>query len=159
VVSVSSIHGGSAFNIIPGKVVLTGTCRGFDPEVVERLPGLLEGVAAAAASTVGCRATTTYRRTNGALVNDLTEAERCLKLAGAAGAAVTRDARTMGGEDFCEFLDRVRGAFAFVGAAPAEQGTGHAHHSPDFDFDERALPIAARLSAAYARDVLAGTSG
>ncbi len=63
-----------------------------------------------------------------------------------------------GGEDFSEFLARLPGAFAFVGAAPVSNSPGlrRMHHAPDFDFDERALPVAARLLAAYARSVLAG---
>jgi amidohydrolase len=64
----------------------------------------------------------------------------------------------MGGEDFSEFLARVPGAFAFVGAAPASDPPGRrrTHHAPDFDIDERALPVAARLLAAFARSILAG---
>jgi metal-dependent amidase/aminoacylase/carboxypeptidase family protein len=67
---------------------------------------------------------------------------------------VTADVRTMGGEDFSEFLLRVPGAFAFVGAARSG-APRRPHHAPDFDFDERALPHAARLLAGFARDVLA----
>jgi amidohydrolase len=154
VVSVTSIQGGSAFNIIPSRVLLSGTCRSFDSLTAERLPGLLEATAIAAAATVGCTVATTYRRANGALVNDPREAERCARVARRLGLAVSPDCRTMGGEDFCEFLDRVPGSFAFVGAAPPDRAPGPAHHAPDFDFDERALDIAADLLAAFARDVL-----
>ncbi len=83
------------------------------------------------------------------------EAARARRAADAvlgAGRA-SAECRTMGGEDFSEFLERVPGAFAFVGAARADGPRGP-HHAPDFDFDERALPHAARLLAAYARDVL-----
>ncbi|MEO6326460.1 MAG: M20/M25/M40 family metallo-hydrolase, partial [Thermoanaerobaculia bacterium] len=154
VVSVTSIHGGSAFNIIPDRVKLSGTCRSFDRYTAERLPGLVEAAATAAAATVGCAATTTYHRTNGALVNDAGEAERCARVARRLGLAVSDGCRTMGGEDFCEFLDRVPGSFAFVGSAPLDRPGGSAHHAPDFDFDERALDVAADLLAAVARDVL-----
>ena len=91
-----------------------------------------------------------------AVVNHPGEAARASRAAEAVLGAgrVTADCRTMGGEDFSEFLVRVPGAFAFVGAARAEGPRGP-HHAPDFDFDERALPHAARLLAAFARDVLA----
>jgi len=161
VVSVASIHGGDAFNVLPERVVLTGTCRSFDPGAVDALPGLVSGTAAAAAAAAGCAAETTYLRKSRPLVNDAGEAARALRCAAAlvGEGNVTADCRTMGGEDFSEFLKRIPGAFAFVGAAPASDPPGRrrAHHAPDFDFDEGALPVAARLLASFARSVLAGT--
>lgn len=158
VLSVTSIHGGSAFNVLPDSVVLTGTCRSFDREVFEKLPGLVESVAALTAQAAGCAAKTTYRRTNHALVNHPAEAQRALQVAGSLVGKenVTSACRTMGGEDFSEFLDRVPGAFVFVGAAAPSRGVGPAHHSPQFDFDERALGTSARLLAGCARSFCEG---
>jgi amidohydrolase len=155
VVSVTSIHGGSAFNVLPASVALTGTCRSFDEETRAHLATLVPEVAAHAAAAAGCAARTDYRRLTPALVNHPVEAERALRAATAilGEGRVTTDCRTMGGEDFSEFLLRVPGAFAFVGAARADGPRGP-HHAPDFDFDERALPLAARLLAGFARDVL-----
>lgn len=161
VVSVTSIHGGSAFNILPDSVVLTGTCRSFDPEVARALPELVTATAAAAAAVDGCVAKTTYQRLNRALVNHRGEAERSVRVAEAlvGREAVVTECRTMGGEDFSEFLERIPGAFAFVGASPpGAVGAPPAHHSPEFVIDEAALAIASRLHAAFARDVLAGPS-
>jgi amidohydrolase len=156
VVSVTSVHGGSAFNILPEAVVLRGTCRAFDKEVVRELPLLVEAIAAKAAATAGCEAATVYRRVNRALVNRPDEADRCARVVeGILGGRVSRDCRTMGGEDFSEFLGRVPGAFAFVGATAPESGSPRIHHSPTFDFDERAIAISSRLLAAYARDAVA----
>ena len=155
VVSVTSVHGGSAFNVLPKSVTLTGTCRSFVARVRERLGALVPEVAAHAAAAAGCTAATSYRTLSPAVVNHPDEAARAARAAAlvlGAGAG-TPDCRTMGGEDFSEFLTRVPGAFAFVGAARADVPRGP-HHAPDFDFDERALPHAARLLAAYARDVL-----
>ncbi len=89
-------------------------------------------------------------------MNHPEEAERARRAAARifGESRVSSACRTMGGEDFSEFLLRAPGAFAFVGAARADGPRGP-HHAPDFDFDERALPHAARLLAAFARDVLA----
>ena len=76
-----------------------------------------------------------------------------MRLVGAAN--LVRDCRTMGGEDFSEFLGLVPGAFAFVGASPGD--TGAPHHAPRFDFDERAIGTAAYLLASYAREALASS--
>ncbi|MEO8587265.1 MAG: M20 family metallopeptidase [Acidobacteriota bacterium] len=155
VVSVTSVHGGSAFNILPDCVTLGGTCRSFDTEVEDRLPALVAAVAERAAQSLGCVAKTVYTRVNPAVVNDPAEAARAIRVAASLTPSVTEACRTMGGEDFSEFLARVPGAFAFVGAARGPVPAGP-HHAPDFDFDERALPLAARLLAGFARDVLAG---
>jgi amidohydrolase len=155
VVSVTSVHGGSAFNVLPQSVTLTGTCRSFDREVRDLLGVLVPEVAAHAAAAAGCAAKTVYERRSGAVVNHPAEADRALRAAAAilGPGSAAGECRTMGGEDFSEFLQRVPGAFAFVGAAKTDGPRGP-HHAPDFDFDERALPHAARLLAAYARDVL-----
>jgi amidohydrolase len=155
VVSVTSVHGGSAFNVLPESVTLTGTCRSFDRDVREHLASLVPEVVAHAAAAAGCAARTSYERRTPALVNDPAEAERARRVAASLpGLRASSECRTMGGEDFAEFLLRVPGAFAFVGAARADGPRGP-HHAPDFDFDERALPHASRLLAGYARDVLA----
>ncbi len=156
-VSVTSVHGGSAFNVLPESVTLTGTCRSFDAGVRDRLEALVPEVASHAAAAAGCAAATAYRRITPAVVNHPEEAAHAARAAASVlgAGAVTSDCRTMGGEDFSEFLLRVPGAFAFVGAARTDGRPGP-HHAPDFDFDERALPHAARLLAAFARDVLGG---
>jgi amidohydrolase len=156
VVSVTSMHGGSAFNILPDSVALRGTCRSFDSEVEDRLPSLVTEIAERTAHALGCVAKTDYRRITPAVVNHPAEAARALKVAAALTpqGRVMEACRTMGGEDFSEFLMRIPGAFAFVGASRTA-GLRGPHHAPDFDFDERALPHAARLLAGFARDVLA----
>ncbi len=53
--------------------------------------------------------------------------------------------RTMGSEDMSRFLERAPGCYAFVGCGNAAKATDHPHHSPHFDIDEAALPIAAEL--------------
>ncbi|HTS02046.1 MAG TPA: M20 family metallopeptidase [Thermoanaerobaculia bacterium] len=159
VVSVTSVHGGSAFNVLPASVTLSGTCRSFDAAARDRLAALVPEVAAHAAAALGCGAKTDYRRLTPALVNHPAEADRARRAAAAilGEEGVTAEVRTMGGEDFAEFLLRVPGAFAFVGAARPDgpRGPWGPHHAPDFDFDERALGGASRLLAAFARDALA----
>ena len=157
VVSVTCVRGGSAFNILPESVTLRGTCRSFDAEVADRLPFLVAETAERAAQSLGCAATTVYRRITPAVVNDPAEVDRALRVATslAAPERISTDCRTMGGEDFSEFLIRIPGSFAFVGAGRTDGPRGP-HHAPDFDFDERALPLAARLLAGFARDVLEG---
>jgi amidohydrolase len=145
VVTVASIHGGSSFNIIPSLVRLTGTARSFTEAVRDALPKKIERIVAGTAQAAGVSARMEYRRINRATVNDRAMAElvieTAVRLLGPEN--VETDTRTLGGEDMSVFLDRVPGCFFFVGSAPAD---GHRpHHSPRFDFDERALAVGVRL--------------
>lgn len=135
VVSVTQIHGGSAFNVIPDRVTLHGTVRTFSEDVRtvihERLRELVAG-----------KGTLAIRRITRVLVND---ADMCDLVRAAAESVVGKenlvgDEITMGGEDFASVLATVPGCFFFVGSAPP-QGEAFPHHNARFDIDERALGI------------------
>jgi amidohydrolase len=66
------------------------------------------------------------------------------------------EVRTMGAEDFGEFLLHVPGCYFFVGAQNPAKGAVHPHHSPRFDICEDALPVAVEVLEAAARKALAG---
>ncbi len=150
VVTVGTIHGGGAFNVIPSAVRLTGTTRSFSEAVGRALPEKIERIVAGTAAAAGVRARLDYRRVNRATVNDPKMAD--LVIAEAARLLgeenVETDTRTLGGEDMSVYLSRVPGCFFFVGSAPA--GPHRPHHSPAFDIDERALAIGLRLFEAVA---------
>lgn len=152
VVTVASIHGGSAFNVIPAVVRMTGTARSFTESSGRALPEKMERVVRGTAEAAGVRARLHYRRVNRATVNDPEMAslviETATRLLGS--DSVDADTRTLGGEDMSVFLDRVPGCFFFVGSAP--DGAHRPHHSPRFDFDERALAIGTVLFEAVARE-------
>lgn len=145
VVTVGSIHGGSAFNVIPSQVRLTGTARSFSESAGKALPEKLERIVRGTAEACGVRARVQYRRINRATVNDAEMAELAIRAAARllGDENVQTDTRTLGGEDMSIYLDRVPGCFFFVGSALA--GPHRPHHSPQFDFDEQALLIATRL--------------
>jgi amidohydrolase len=60
----------------------------------------------------------------------------------------------MGADDMSEFLNAVPGCYFFVGAANAERGLHSPHHSPTFDFDERALDIGVQMLTSVALEFL-----
>ena len=63
----------------------------------------------------------------------------------------------MGAEDFGLYLERVPGAFAFLGARPSHQDAYPCHH-PQFDIDERALPEGVEILSSVALEYLGGES-
>jgi len=146
VVSVTEVHAGRAFNVIPARADLRGTVRTFGGRFWEDAPGLVEETAQGIASAFGAQANVSYRRLSGPLIND----EKLSALmgdvaAGLVGAGnVRRGVRTMGGEDMAFFLERVPGCFAFVGSAP-RGGAASPHHSPTFDIDEESLVLGTEL--------------
>jgi len=151
VVTVGSIHGGAAFNVIPAVVRMTGTARSFTESAARALPEKLERVVRGTAEAAGVRARLDYRRVNRATVNDPRMADLVIETASRLLGAenVETETRTLGGEDMSVFLERVPGCFFFVGSAP--EGDHRPHHSPRFDFDERALAIGTLVFEAVAR--------
>jgi amidohydrolase len=153
VVTIGTLHGGDAFNVIPSTVRLTGTARWFTEATGAAMPGRIERIVAHTAAAAGLTARLDYRRVNRAVVNDPRIADRVI-------AAATRllgeenveiETRTLGGEDMSVYLDRVPGCFFFVGSAP--EGPHRPHHSPRFAIDERALAVAVALMESVVRDL------
>jgi amidohydrolase len=120
--------------------------RTFGGKFYDDAPRLVEDTARGLARAFGADAVTEFRRLTGPLVNDRAMAEIMKDVAReiVGNERVKGDIRTMGGEDMSYFLKQVPGCFAFVGSARAD-GSSHPHHSPRFDIEEDALPIAAEL--------------
>ena len=157
VISVTQVSAGHAFNVIPPTATLRGTVRTFGGKFYEDAPHLVEETARGIARAFGADATIEFRRLTGPLINDPEMAE-LMKNVGSEIVGKERvkgDIRTMGGEDMSYFLNKVPGCFAFVGSARAD-GTSFPHHSPRFDIEEDALPIAAELLTQTAARYLAG---
>ncbi|HYX81849.1 MAG TPA: amidohydrolase, partial [Gemmatimonadales bacterium] len=146
VVSVTEVHAGRAFNVIPDRADLRGTVRTFGGGFFGDAPRLVEETAQGVAAAFGARAIVHYHRLSAPLIND--EALSALMRDVAADLlgsdSVRQGVRTMGGEDMAFFLERVPGCFAFVGSAPKTQRASP-HHSPTFDIDEDSLVIGAEL--------------
>jgi amidohydrolase len=156
VVTVGSIRGGDAFNVIPPDVRLDGTMRSFDADVWASLPEHLERAATRTAEAFDCRAEVTVERMQKPTVNDPAMAALVREVAAdVVGAENVVEGRTMGGEDFSEILLRVPGCYFFLGTRNERAGKTHPHHSPHFDVDEDALPVGARLLVAIAQRYLA----
>jgi len=157
VVSVTEVHAGRAFNVIPDRAELRGTVRTFGGHFFEDAPRLVEETARGVASAFGAEAGVTYRRLSAPLINneELSGLMRDVA-AGLIGAGnVRQGVRTMGGEDMAFFLASVPGCFAFVGSAP-KGGRASPHHSPTFDIDEESLVIGAELLSHVAVAYLRG---
>ena len=157
VVSVCTIHGGEAFNVVPQSVELAGTIRTFEPEVREKVLERFEVIVFGLAETMGCRAEVDLQRLTPAAINHPENAARIEEIARQMfpeAAIDTGDYITMGSEDFAFIMEKVPGCFFFIGSANKEKGLDAGHHHPRFDFDEQALPRGAALMATTVAELL-----
>lgn len=154
-ISVTQVHGGEAHNVIPKECKIRGTVRWFDSEVGDLLERRLREVAASIAQAFGCRANVHYERRYPALINDL-EAARLLRTVASGldvGLNVVDALPTMGAEDFAFMLQKVRGAYIWIGSGRGGDNPGL--HSPHFDFNDAATPYGIALWIALVRSRLA----
>ena len=156
VVSVTKIHGGDAFNVIPQAVELAGTVRTFNPGVRETIAAGIERIATSTATALGARAHVKVEARFPATVNTADETARAEAAAQAVVGAerVRRDlAPCMGSEDFAYMLQARPGSYVWIGNGA---GTGGCFlHNPGYDFNDEILPIGASYWATLVERELA----
>lgn len=147
VVTIGTIQGGSAQNVIAESCRITGTVRTFDEETRLLIRKRIEDIARLTAETYGAKANIEYLMGYPPLVNDEEETGRFFRVApGVFGEGqVSECAKIMPAEDFSYYLERVPGCFMFVGAGNESLQAVYPHHHPRFDFDESAMLAAAKL--------------
>ncbi|MGO4386739.1 M20 aminoacylase family protein [Microvirga sp. 2YAF29] len=146
VVSVTQIHGGHTWNVVPAEVVLRGTVRSFDPGVRDAIETTMARVVAGVAQTHGLSARVAYDRRYPATVNDPKATEIARKVAATVFGPthiVTDELPSMGAEDFSYMLQKRPGCFVWLGAGPTADG--HVLHGERYDFNDRLLPLGAEF--------------
>jgi amidohydrolase len=153
VLTIATFHAGEAHNVIPERADLSGTVRTFDPELRERMPGLIEEIAGGVARAHGADIELDYTFGYRAVVNDAEVADLVREVV--PGDELTDIEPIMGGDDFSAYLAEVPGCYAFIGAGSEESGATYMHHHPRFRIDERALATGTRLHVGVALRALA----
>lgn len=158
VISVTSIHGGTAFNIIPPEVELKGTIRTYLPETRQRVLGRVEELVKGIAESLECQAFLEITKITPPVINDPELSARMQQLVGEVlpEDALKTDVRTMGSEDMAFMMDEIPGCYVFIGSHNKEKGLDGQHHNPRFDIDEDAMPRGAALITAAVLDLLSG---
>ncbi|MGB7873345.1 MAG: amidohydrolase [Anaerolineales bacterium] len=157
VVSVTMIHAGEAFNVIPPVAKMEGTIRTFELDVRETVLRRFEEIVHGVAGAMGCSAEVKVKRLTPAMINTDEIAQRVQESARRTLPEAELDTSghlTMGAEDMAFMLEKVPGCYFFVGSANDEKNLNYGHHHPKFDFDEAALPRAAALMASAVADFL-----
>jgi len=155
VVSITQIHGGDTWNVIPDEVVLRGTARSFDPEVHDAIEPAIRRIAEGICAASGATMTMRYERRYPPTVNSPEATD--LAAATAAGLVGRENVRrdllpSMGAEDFACFLEKKPGAYIWIGngAAPEQAML----HNPHYDFNDDILALGASYWARLAETTL-----
>jgi hippurate hydrolase len=155
VVTVGSIHGGVAPNVIPDSVELQLTVRTFNQAVRERIHERIIALAEAQAASFGATADVRYPRGYPVLVNhpDETTFARDVAKRHFGEERVHNALRPItASEDFAFMLEKQPGSYLFIG-----NGESADLHSPHYDFNDAILSDAARYWVHLAQDYLATT--
>jgi amidohydrolase len=148
VVTVGSVHGGDAFNVIPGVVTMSGTVRAYDTATLDQVEAAMREIAAGVGVATGTRIEVGWTRTSRPTVNHASAVAIARQAAGVVGGPRREGYRTMAGEDFGEILHVVPGCFVLIGSGDPEADHVEPHHSPRFAIDERVLAVAERMHRA-----------
>jgi amidohydrolase len=157
ILSFCKVQGGTASNIIPEEVTLTGSIRTLDPEKREALANELDQVARGVARTSGGTCRLKVKREYPSVFNHL---ELVAEFKDSAAKilpvdnVIDRQFPSMTGEDVAYFHQKVPGVHWLLGTANPALGFTHPLHSPLFDFNEEVMPLGAAIQACCAVDFL-----
>jgi len=156
VLSITMLKAGTAFNIIPDTVEMTGTLRCFDAGLRANLLASLQRTVEGIASALRCTATVTNEFLTPAVLNDPTVTALARNVAaGVVGAdKVVEWEPLTGSDDVAYFWERVPGCYAFVGSGRTDGVPSAAGHNAKFDIDESCMAIGTEFLVRAARAAL-----
>ncbi len=150
VISIGTIHGGDAENIIADRVEMKGTVRTFNEEVRRQMPDLIEETVRGVTHGFGGDYEFEYSFEIPSVVNDPevdeVVASAARDILGPENVTAMRDP-LMGAEDFSYYLAEVPGALFRLGTSNKEEGFTAMLHNASFDVDEDALAVGAKVMA------------
>jgi hippurate hydrolase len=142
VVSVTQINAGSGFNIIPQKANFIGTIRTVNPETRVDVHRQFKDICEATALAYGCVADAFVIKGYPVTVNDIESSSRAIEIASnlfGENAVKTNLAPSMGAEDFAYMLEKIPGAYIWLGAGEGKSGC--MLHNTKYDFNDDILPL------------------
>ncbi|MFD0986435.1 amidohydrolase [Methyloligella solikamskensis] len=145
VVSLTEMHGGSAYNVIPRKAELKGTIRHFKPEVRDAVIDAMKRIIVGAEASHDVSIALDLRKAYPVTVNDPSAVDPVVAAARTTvgeSNVFTSGRPTMSSEDFGDMLDVVPGAYFMAG-----QSSDVPLHHPEYTYDDDLIPIVASIFA------------
>ena len=155
VVSVTQIHAGDTWNVIPGSCNLKGTTRSFSSSVRDLIEEKMRLIAETTCKSFGANATFTYQRRYPALINSFAESEIAKKAASKVVSfenVIQDPTPSMTAEDFAFLLEKKPGCYIWLGNGSSENGKNL--HSPKYDFNDDILAIGISYWIELARSIM-----
>ena len=156
VISLGVFKSGDTFNIIPDTAVLNGTVRSFNENIrmllFDRIAQVTKGICEAAGATFIFEKFLGFPPVINHPAISKIIAEAGAKVLGNENALTINP--VMAGEDFSHYLEKVAGAFMFVGIGNEEANIIYPHHHPKFDMDEKALAYGTEIMTRAALSLL-----
>jgi amidohydrolase len=146
VISVTQMHAGDAYNVIPNEAVLRGTIRAFRKETMALIKELIETISTGIAKTLGGTAKPDVRIAFPPLVNDYDSVQFIADVAETIVGKPNMNREgpyVMASEDFSYMLEKVPGAFINIGNGGGEGGCEV--HNPGYDFNDEIITLGATL--------------
>ena len=161
VISIGTINGGRAENIVADHVEMRGTVRTLDASLRKRIPTLIEDVVRGITSSMGATYEFDYKFECPAVMNDVKVndfiKESMAEILGPENI-VNLEEPMMGSEDFALFSEKVPGVLFRLGTANREKGIDAPLHNPRFDVDEESIIIGTRIMSLVAANYLSATN-
>ncbi|WP_025719901.1 M20 metallopeptidase family protein [Paenibacillus polymyxa] len=151
-----TLHAGSAINAIAGDSILSGTYRVLSMEMVEKIHRILENRAESIAKTYGGSYSSQFRLGT-PLINHEIGVELTLeagKIALGSERIVVLDKPSLAGEDFALYVEKIPGAFAFLGIGDPSGNRTYPLHHPQFDVNEAVLTSGSKLIVQWVQQAL-----
>ncbi|HEY0294852.1 MAG TPA: M20 aminoacylase family protein [Bordetella sp.] len=153
VLSVTQIHAGDAYNVIPNEVVLRGTVRTFTTETLDQIESDMRRIVTTLPEVYGGSGELQFVRAYPPVVNHAKETAFAIQVARdafGAGQVEENSAQLMGAEDFSFYLQKVPGAYLFLGNGEGGHREAGYHgmgpcqlHNSNYDFNDALLPVGA----------------
>jgi hippurate hydrolase len=141
VLSITRMHAGDSYNVIPETAHLSGTVRTFSHRAQEKVIAQLKQLAEVTCQAYGASAEVSYQKRYPATINNVVETENSVLAAMdvvGSGNIIHDNPPSMGSEDFSFLLNECKGCYVSIG-----NGKSASLHNPHYDFNDDILPIGA----------------
>lgn len=148
VITIGTLHGGTAVNVIPESVKIEATVRTLTDATRKRIHTLISRRLAGIAAANGCQLELSWTEGYPATVNDPSMADYVAKIARQTFGAerfFLAGKPSMGGEDFSYYLEKIPGCFFLIGVEPPASNGYPSLHSDQYDFTDAALAVGMRM--------------
>ena len=153
VLSITQIHAGDAYNVIPGEAVLRGTVRTYTTAALDKIEADMRRIVTTLPQVYGGSGELQFVRAYPPLVNWAEQTAFATEVARAAFGdehVNTEIPQFMGAEDFSFYLEKVPGCYLFLGNGDGDHRLQSYHgmgpcqlHNPNYDFNDALLPVGA----------------